>query len=198
MQTKNFGSLADQVVQRRRDRSAEDELRADQDNGGPRPPRAPQASASVVPAEDVAFIHQGLWRSRARIDGAFAVRCEAHDAAPGSPCWGSRLSGVYGLCQARYTVGIAAASRARFPLSLEDDLAERARIARLKNDRIRASLLQVADRETRARRAAPQTTRAIDEAEHNARRVDRIREHNAAPKGKGAMIRVHVINEALR
>lgn len=55
-----------------------------------------------------------LWSvrlSRARIDAALAIRCAEHAAEPGSYCWGSRSSGVRGLCHARYVEGVGGLAR---------------------------------------------------------------------------------------
>lgn len=61
------------------------------------------------------YAGSSIRNSGATLAGALAVRCEEHDADPGSPCWGSPLSGVRGFCMSRYERGIAAPVRRSEP-----------------------------------------------------------------------------------
>ena len=69
-----------------------------------------------------------LDESRRRIAAALATRCDDHDAKPGTHCWGSRLSGVTGICNERYLRGLRGPVSAR-PTAVAARIPDAARIA---------------------------------------------------------------------
>lgn len=69
-----------------------------------------------------------LAESRRRIAAALATRCDDHDAEPGAHCWGSRLSGVTGICTPRYLEGLRGPASAR-PTAVAARIPDAARIA---------------------------------------------------------------------
>lgn len=69
------------------------------------------ATATTTDSGEVALIARGLRLSRTWINEALWARCSEHGAAPGVFCFGGALSGVHGLCRARYDRGVAAAAR---------------------------------------------------------------------------------------
>lgn len=82
---------------------------------------------------------RSLRLSRARIDGALGVRCTEHDVAPGVACFGGSLSGVRGLCRARYECGAVSVGRSTFR---PEELARLAEAARNAQQHARARMLR--------------------------------------------------------
>lgn len=94
-------------------------------------------TVSDLDRDDDVHIARSLRVSLARINGALAVACTEHDAAPGAYCFGAPGSGVRAFCGARYACGVRAEAlrKTHRPEELAD-LAQAARNAH-RDSRIR-------------------------------------------------------------